>query len=119
VLPVVSVDIENLLARLAAMEARVASLEAEVARKDAALIVQRDRIVELEAALEESRRRSKRQAAPFSKGDPEAKPKTSGRRRGDAHGRHGHRAVPTTPPDRDLEAPLPPVLPGLWWGGRS
>lgn len=110
-LPVASVDIEGLLARLAAMEARVASLEAEVARKDSFIVYQQERIDKLETALEESRRRSKRQAAPFSKGDPEPEPKTPGRKRGDAHGRHGHRRVPTGPPDRELAAPLPGCCP--------
>jgi len=111
VLPVASVDIESLLARLAAMESRVASLEAEVARKDGFIVYQQERIDKLEAALEESRRRSKRQAAPFSKGEPEQAPKTSGRKRGDAHGRHGHRRVPTGTPDRELQAPLPACCP--------
>ncbi len=110
-LPVASVDIESLLARLAAMEARVESLEAEVARKDGFIVYQQERIDKLEAALEESRRRSKRQAAPFSKGDPKAQPKTPGRKRGDAHGRHGHRRTPAGTPDRELAAPLPGCCP--------
>jgi chromosome segregation ATPase len=65
-LPVASVDIESLLARLAAMEARVGSLEAELSRKDGFIVYQQERIDKLEAALEESRRRSKRLGAPFS-----------------------------------------------------
>jgi len=120
---VASVDIESLLARLAAMEARVASLEqtvtaqrAEIARKDNFIVYQRGRIEKLEVALEESRRRSKRQAAPFSKGEPERQPKTPGRKRGDAHGRHGHRRVPVGHPDRELTAPLPGCCPDC--GGK-
>jgi len=96
---------------LAAMEARVASLEREVARKDNFIVFQQERIDKLEVALEESRRHSKRQAAPFSKGDPTAEPKTPGRKRGDSHGRHGHRGVPTRGADRELEAPLPACCP--------
>lgn len=122
-LPVASVDNESLLVRLAAMEARVASLErtvaaqrAEIARKDGFILYQQERIDKLEAALEESRRRSKRQAAPFSKGDPGPAPKTPGRKRGDAHGRHGHRRVPTGTPDRELTAELPGCCPDC--GGR-
>lgn len=117
-LPVASVDIEAVLARLAAMEARVASLEkmvsaqrAEIARKDAFILYQQERVERLEAALEESRRRSKRQAAPFSKGDPTPAPKTPGRKRGDAHGRHGHRRAPAGTPDRELTAGLPECCP--------
>jgi len=101
----------SVLARLAAMESRVASLEAEVARKDGFIVYQQERIDKLERALEESRRRSKRQAAPFSKGDPTPEPKTPGRKSGDRHGRHGHRRVPTSPPDRELAAPLPGCCP--------
>ncbi|MHB1930406.1 MAG: hypothetical protein ACYCUG_13505 [Acidimicrobiales bacterium] len=73
------------------MEARVNSLEAEVSRKDGLIVYQQERIDKPEAALEESRRRSKRQAAPFSEGDPKPQPTTPGRKSGDAHGRHGHR----------------------------
>ena len=93
------------------MESRVASLEAEVARKDGFIVYQQERIDKLERALEESRRRSKGQAAPFSKGDPTPEPKTPGRKSGDRHGRHGHRRVPTSPPDRELGAPLPGCCP--------
>jgi len=42
-----------------------------------------ERISELEAALEESRRGGKRQAAPFSKGAPKADPKKPGRKKGE------------------------------------
>src|SRR5262249_35029481 len=64
------------------------------------------------AELEQVRRQGKRQAAPFSKGPPKAQPKTPGRKRGAAHGRHGHRLCP--PPeqvDEILEAPLPAACP--------
>jgi hypothetical protein len=85
----------DVLGRLAQLEAIVARLEREITVKDQALIAQRDRIVELERALEDSRRGGKRQAAPFSKGDPKPAPKTPGRKSGDRHGRHGHRMAPT------------------------
>ncbi len=68
------------------------------------------RIAELERLLEEVRRSSKRQSAPFSKGKPKDEWDTSGRKKGKAHGRHGHRAVPPKP-DRTLEAPLPEYCP--------
>jgi transposase len=62
--------------------------------------------------LQEAQRQSKRQAAPFSKGPPKDRPRTPGRKSGDAHGRHGHR----TPPepgrvDEVLDAPLPNACP--------
>jgi transposase len=66
----------------------------------------------LEAELDQARRASKRQAAPFSKGTPKPLPKKPGRKPGTAHGRHGHRLAP--PPDKVdeiLEAPLPDACP--------
>lgn len=86
-------------------------MEAEIARKDQALIAQRDRIIELEKLLEGTRRGGKRQAAPFSKGDPKAEPKAPGRKAGERHGRHGHRRAPLGPPDRELAAGLPAGCP--------
>jgi transposase len=109
---------DNLEARLAEFEARlarsektVAAFQAELSRKDGFILWQQDRIDELTRSLEEVRRAGKRQAAPFSKGDPTAEPKRPGRKSGDKHGRHGHRRVPERNPDRTLEASLPPCCP--------
>jgi transposase len=109
---------DNLAARVAELEDVVAFLQvalekqrAEMARKDGALIWQKDRIAELEKALEDAGRRQKRPSAPFSKGDPKTEPKRPGRKAGEAHGRHGQRAVPPGPPDKDLVAPLPECCP--------
>jgi len=64
------------------------------------------------AALDEARRQGKRQAAPFSKGPPKSQPKTPGRRRGAAHGRHGHRLPPLPEQVTEvLEAALPAACP--------
>ena len=52
------------------------------------------RIVDLEKLVEELRRRGKRQAAPFSKGDPSENPKSPGRKAGDQYGQQATRAVP-------------------------
>jgi transposase len=68
------------------------------------------RIAELEKLLEESRRSGKRQAAPFSKGDPTEAPRRPGRRRGEGHGRHGHRQA-LSDPDRIVEVSLPGCCP--------
>lgn len=101
-------ELEALVARLeatvAALSARCAELTDAVAERDA-------RIAELTERLGEARRAGKRQAAPFSKGEPKPEPERPGRKRGEAHGRHGHRSVPVGPPDRDLEAPLPGCCP--------
>jgi len=102
---------DNLAARVAELEDVVARLRAELALKDRALIWQKDRIAEGEKALEDAGRRQKRQTATFSKGDPKREPARPGRKAGQAHGRHGQRAVPPGPPDRNLVAPLPERCP--------
>jgi transposase len=88
---------------------RIGELTEAVAGRDA-------RIAELEKLLDDSRRSGKRQAAPFSKGEPTDEPKTPGRRSGKNHGRHGHRRVPVAPIGRELDAPLPSCCPDC--GGR-
>ena len=76
------------------LQERVGELEAEVER--------------LKKQAEEARRGAKRQAAPFSKGDPKANPKKPGRKRGAAYGPRGSRPVPKPSQiDEVYEAPLP------------
>jgi|tagenome__1003787_1003787.scaffolds.fasta_scaffold20783959_1 transposase len=66
----------------------------------------------LRGELDGARRQAKRQAAPFSKGPPKRQPKKPGRKRGAAHGRHGHRPPPAPGRvDEVLEAPLPDACP--------
>ncbi|MDQ6947734.1 MAG: transposase, partial [Actinomycetota bacterium] len=77
----------------------------------------RARIAELERLVEEIRRGSKRQAAPFSKGDPKDEPARPGRKNGTGHGKHGHRMAPAVEPDRILHAPAPEECPGC--GGAT
>jgi hypothetical protein len=67
----------------------------------------RARVGKLEGLLEEARRAGKRQAAPFSRGEPKSAPGRPGRRSGDDHGKHGHREAPGGV-DEDLDAPLAP-----------
>ncbi len=95
---------------VARLEAVVARLEAALAERDAAIADRDARIAELEKLLGESHRAGKRQAAPFSRGEPDDEPARPGRKRGDAHGRHGHRMTPANP-DRELNAPLPGCCP--------
>jgi transposase len=96
--------------RIAALETHVAGLINALAERDLRIAEQAVRIAELEKLLGDSRRGGKRQAAPFSKGDPVEDPKRPGRKTGDAHGRHGHRQLP---PDahRTLDALLPESCP--------
>jgi transposase len=65
----------------------------------------RARVGKLEGLLEEARRAGKRQAAPFSRGEPKQGPGRPGRRSGDQHGKHGHREPPGKI-DEELDAPL-------------
>jgi transposase len=82
---------------------RIRDLEAQVAR--------------LTRLLEESQRSNKRQAAPFSKGEPKKDPKPPGRKPGSDYGTPAFRAAP--PPgkiDEVHEATLPAQCPSC--GGR-
>jgi transposase len=98
--------------RVTELEEIVARFQDTVAKKDKLIDAQAERIKELEAALEEARRAGKRQASPFSKGEPKQEPGRPGRKAGGAHGRHGHRMAPAGPPDQELDAPLPACCPG-------
>jgi transposase len=83
----------------------VQQLREENARLQQIIREQQKRIDELE-------RSAKRQAAPFSKGEPKRKPKKPGRKKGAQHGDHAHREPP--PPERideTLDAPLPERCP--------
>ncbi|CAN5300902.1 hypothetical protein BH11PLA2_BH11PLA2_53290 [soil metagenome] len=63
-------------------------------------------VEELTRKLEATQRAGKRQAAPFSKGPPKPEPRKNGRKAGEDHGTHAHRAIPTVV-NETLEAPLP------------
>jgi transposase len=73
--------------------------------------VQAERIGQLEKLIEEVRRGGKRQAAPFSKGDPKQTPKKSGRKAGEDHGTHSRRRLPSRDADRVVPVALPDVCP--------
>jgi transposase len=74
-----------------------------------------ERIAHLEGLLEEARRSAKRQAAPFSKGEPARQPLRPGRRPGAAYGRKARRPIPTQV-DETLDAPLPGACPSCGGG---
>jgi len=82
----------------AALEKRVARLEADLQA--------------LKELLDTAQRRGKRQATPFSKGEPKAEPKKPGRKAGHPA---THRSIPEKV-DRTEEVPLPPACPDC--GGR-
>ena len=72
-------------------------------------------IERLRKALEEALRSLKRQAAPFSKGQPKSNPKRPGRKSGSAYGQRAFRAVPDRV-DEQIAVGLPKKCPGC--GGR-
>lgn len=74
------------------------------------------RLAALEALVEQLRRGSKRQAAPFSKGSPKADPKRPGRKSGDDYGAKARRPRPPRV-DEAHEANLPCACPSC--GGRD
>jgi transposase len=61
---------------------------------------------QLKHELDLARRAAKRQAAPFSKGEPKSDPKPPGRRPGAQYGRKAHRAIPLNV-DEEILVPLP------------
>jgi transposase len=108
VLPAEPVDgRERLEALCSALSAENEQLWDEVVRLTGENERFRARIGKLEGQLEEARRAGKRQAAPFSRGEPKSAPGRPGRRSGDGHGRHGHREPPGEV-DEEFEAPLAP-----------
>jgi transposase len=98
--------------RISALEAKVAELAAKVSELVTTVAARDVRIAELEKLLEEQRRSGKRQAAPFSKGEPTEEPARPGRKKGKNHGNHGHRMAPVVEPDRTLDASAPGQCPG-------
>jgi transposase len=99
--------VRELLDRLRRLEKRVEQLEGQLADRDR-------RIAELEQQLEEARRGAKRQAAPFSKGEPKKDPKRPGRKPGEGYGRQAVRPIPAKV-DETLRTPCPRACP---CGGR-
>src|SRR5271169_6990844 len=94
---------------------RCRELERRVAELEALVRSLSDQVAKLSAALEEERRRGKRQAAPFSKGPPVTEPKPPGRKSGRRHGPHAHRSIPPRI-DETYQVPLPGQCPHC--GGR-
>lgn len=72
-------------------------------------------IERLKQELELARRASKRQAAPFSKGEPKVEAKRPGRKAGPDYGRHGYRAIPSQV-NKTIIVPLPKSCPACGGG---
>ena len=100
-------QVGKLLDRIQQLEKKVADLEAALADRDR-------RIAELEHQLEEARRAGKRQAAPFSRGEPKKDPKRPGRKPGSRYGRQAVRPIPGRI-DETFRTPCPRRCP---CGGR-
>ena len=75
-------QVERLRAENTALKQRLAELEAEKATVAQRLTVLEAALKEALAQLEAARRAGKRQAAPFSRGQPQANPKPPGRKQG-------------------------------------
>src|SRR5271170_37626 len=73
---------------------------------------QQQTIRDLQKRIDELERSAKRQAAPFSKGEPKKRPKEPGRKKGEQHGLHAHREPPPAQRvDEALDASLPEQCP--------
>src|SRR5437868_5742758 len=71
-----------------------AELRLRVVEQERQITSLKRQVEELKKLVEELRRRGKRQAAPFSKGEPSDDPKRPGRKAGDQYGQQATRAVP-------------------------
>src|SRR5690554_6044323 len=84
---------------------RLRKSEARLLAENTAL---RARIAELESAWQAALRRSKRQAAPFSHGEPAPEPRKPCRKPGPRYGRKAHRPPPLPQEiDEHYAVPLP------------
>jgi hypothetical protein len=87
-------ELARLAARCSALAAENELLWEEAVRLTGKNERLQARVAKLESELEEARRAGRRQAAPFSRGEPSGNPRPPGRRSGDENGRHGHRCPP-------------------------
>jgi len=69
-------------------------LRRRIAEQESRVEKQERRIAQLEKLIEELRRGGKRQAAPFSKGEPKSDPQRPGRKPAERYGKHACRPVP-------------------------
>lgn len=89
---------------------RIAELERKLADREREIRQLLRRIERLERKNEALSRAAKRQAAPFSRGNPKAEPAQRGRKRGRRYGKRASRAVPAKI-DRVVHVPAPMYCP--------
>lgn len=84
-----------------------AELRRRVADQERQIASLKRQIEDLKKQVEELRRRGKRQAAPFSKGEPSEDPKSPGRKAGDQYGQQATRSRPEQVDETiEVECPL-------------
>ena len=91
-------------------DAQVDHLSSQVDKLTSQVEMFKKRVDQLVEQLERSRRGRKRQAAPFSKGQPKSNPKRPGRKPGKDYGTKAFRPIPPVI-DETYEAPLPSACP--------
>ena len=92
------------------LQRRLDEAEERVRRLEERITGHEDTEKRLLARIDELERAGKRQASPFSKGDPKQKPKTPGRKPGEAYGTRRFRARPDHV-DEEVDVPLPASCP--------
>jgi transposase len=94
----------------AELEREVASLQRRLDRSLAENERLAQEIARLQKLVEETLRKKKRNTAPFSRGEPQANPKTPGRKPGKQYGEQATRPVPLQV-NEQIAVPLPPSCP--------
>lgn len=92
------------------LQRRLAAAEEELRRLRSRVVEQEEAERRLLARIDELERAGKRQASPFSKGDPRRKPKTPGRKPGPDYGERHFRPRPAHV-DEEIDVPLPDTCP--------
>ena len=103
--------------RIGELERQAAATLAQVAEEDERIAALEKRNAQLERLLEQRTRDGKRQAAPFSKGQPKDHPDPPGRKAGEDYGTKAFRNFPDGDPDEIIDVPLPKSCPHC--GGRT
>lgn len=89
------------------MEPTREELLAHIAELQRQLSAAQARIAQLERLVDDLTRGQKRQAAPFSKGQPKQNRQKPGRKPGSDYGPKAHRAAPSREPDEVIPVPMP------------
>lgn len=111
---------EQLLELLARKDRRIGELEAQLRTQEVRIRELEGQVSRLTGLLEEATRARKRQAAPFSRGEPRPAPRPPGRKPGPDYGTPAFRSAP--PPrkiDETHEAALPARCPACGGGVRE